>query len=178
MTEKPSSGVRQGGRSLTATSQVTDHRFWQEETGELENGREIQTQERGKMSWNIWDLAQWWANMCTSVPRGSKRRLKDSLQALHSLARFCLSLSLHYIKYSLKYLNSSVRPTLQLRPLWMPVIVSSRSPRPVRRGKGELGTTSPGPSFHPGQAKPGRLGVVSGPRWLEWTLHTTEEDLV
>lgn len=58
----------------------------------------------------------------------------------------------------------SVRTTLQLRPLWMPVIVSRRSPRPVRRGKGELGTTSPGQSLHPGQAKPGRLGVVSGPR--------------
>lgn len=63
-----------------------------------------------------------------------------------------------------KYLNSSVRPTLQLRPLWIPVIVSRRSPRPVRRGKGELGTTSPGRSLHPGQDKPGRLGVVSLPR--------------
>lgn len=27
MTEKPGSSVRQGGRSLTATSQVTNHRF-------------------------------------------------------------------------------------------------------------------------------------------------------
>lgn len=46
----------------------------------------------------------------------------------------------------------------------MLVIVSRRSPRLVRRGKGELGTTRPGWSLNPGQAKPGRLGIVSGPR--------------
>lgn len=36
MTEKPGSAVRQGGHGLTATSQITNHRFRQQETSELE----------------------------------------------------------------------------------------------------------------------------------------------
>lgn len=57
----------------------------------------------------------------------------------------------------------SVGPTFLLRPLWRPVMVFRRRPRPVRRGKGELGTTRPGPSLQPAQAKPGRLEMVSEP---------------
>lgn len=38
MTDEPGSGVRQGGRRLTATSQVTNHRFCQEEAVELGGG--------------------------------------------------------------------------------------------------------------------------------------------
>lgn len=76
------------------------------------------------------------------------------------------------------HLKSSVKATLQLRPLWMPVIVSSRKPRPVRSGKGETGATIPGRYLHPGQARPGKLSVMSGPRWQDGILQTTEEDLV
>lgn len=57
-------------------------------------------------------------------------------------------------------------------------MVSRRSPRLVRRGKRELADISPGRSLHPGQAKPGRLAVVSGAMWQAWALHATEEDLV
>lgn len=60
----------------------------------------------------------------------------------------------------------------------MLVMVSRRSPRLVRRGKGELGDISPGQSLHPGQAKPGRLAVVSGAVRHAGVLHTAEEDLV
>ena len=39
MTEKPGPGVRQGGPGLTAAPQVTNHRFRQEETSELDSER-------------------------------------------------------------------------------------------------------------------------------------------
>ncbi len=45
MTEKPALGVRHGGRGLTAASQVTNHRFRQEETCKLERSHT----EKGKL---------------------------------------------------------------------------------------------------------------------------------
>lgn len=100
-----------------------------------------------------------------------KHPSKLQMREMHSWVFFFTITIIYYC------LNSSWPPTFLLRPLWMPVMVSRRSPRLVRRGKGELGDIIPGRSLHPGQAKPGRLAVVSGAMWHTWALHNTEEDL-
>lgn len=98
MTEKPGSGVRQGGRSPTATLQVTNHRLWQEETSELQRRPDTKKE---KMRYNIGFcvcyhkmaaiyifLANWWTN--TGLPRGCNQR-QCSWLVSHIWLKVCLA---------------------------------------------------------------------------------------